>query len=249
MKIDSDQTLIVFLGSFNPRLFHPSWLEINKVLTQTEANGVLGTGDERAPLDQSSTLIVTQEVSQIVASGLQITVQPNRLQIAALTPDRHSRSFEIAVALKSLLPHTPVTAIGLNRNFILDAESAAAWNKIGHTVVPKEGFWSANGEQPGTAVATVRYPKCAVSNAHLNLSIGPVLERSEPLVRVNCNYHFGSPHQRSTHGSESPATTLSAQREGTRLDDFGVELSTPIWDAVCQDALDIAERVSALAKG
>src|SRR5437016_2775671 len=110
MNLTSDQTAIVFIGSFNPRLFHPSWLESAGVLTTSEAKAAL----EEKPRDNDPTIlnavamIVTEEVAQVSLLGLQLTVQPSRLSVIAATQDRHTRSFEIASALVDLLPHSPV---------------------------------------------------------------------------------------------------------------------------------------------
>jgi hypothetical protein len=250
VKLKQDQTSIVFIGSFNPRLFHPAWMESHGVLTKKEAEDVLEDKQKQeggeSKNDAPTNLIVSEPLAQITAMGLQITVEQSRLIITAMTQDRHTRCFEIAVALQKLIPHSPTTAIGLNRNFVLEAQSQVAWHKIGHTIIPKDVFWKENGQDPGTMNATVKYPRCKVERAQLNLTIGPVLETREYLVHVNCNYHFDRQSLAANDAGQASASEVSTPKGGLRMINFQSLLTEQQWSAVSEDAFAIAERVAEL---
>lgn len=219
------------------------------VLTDTEAEAAL-EGKATEPVEvpgepQPLSLVVTEEVSQTAVLGLQITVQSSRLSIHGLTQERHERAFEVAVALQKLVPHSPTHSMGFNRNFVLEIGSEEAWHRIGHTIIQKNDFWLANGELPGTASSAVRYRSCNVEQAQLNLVIGPVLDISDWLVRVNCNYHFDGA---ALNLQESAKEPRHLHTRALQLSDFDVVLSSNRWAAMRTDAFAIAERVHDLGK-
>lgn len=249
MKLTSDQASIVFVGSFNPRLFHPAWLQDHEVLTPKESAEALEQGSEieqPSKREHPATVLITEDVAQLILGELQINVETNRLTITALTQGAHARSFEIASALLRLIPHSPSTSMGINRNFVIEEENHA-YHKIGHTILPKQGFWAENGEQPGTSVVAVRYEKCGVKHAKLNLLVGPVLDSPKLLVRVNCNYHFDERVVRELiHDAQEVNKESVNQR--LRLGDFEAVLTSEVWNTAIDNAFEIVNRVHSLGQ-
>ena len=78
----------------------------------------------------------------------QIQVLQNRLSLSSADPGQYGPLRDLGVAMFALLPHTPITVLGLNRYFHFKMPSAEAWHGLGHRLAPKDP-WNAIMEQPG----------------------------------------------------------------------------------------------------
>ncbi len=117
---------IVEVGAFNPAIFSPDWLERNQLIGQADAENA-----KKAP-----SLIVSQQVTVFETEWFAFQVLSNQFSLTskgALTPAFK----DLAVGILSLVPHTPITAIGLN--FLADFRlgNEADYYKIGDELAPK----------------------------------------------------------------------------------------------------------------
>jgi hypothetical protein len=117
---------IVAVGAFNPAIFSPDWLERNQLIGQADAENA-----KKAP-----SLIVSQQVTVFETEWFAFQVLTNQFSLTSkgvLTPAFK----DLAVGIFSLVPHTPITAIGLN--FLADFRlgNEAEYYKIGDVLAPK----------------------------------------------------------------------------------------------------------------
>jgi hypothetical protein len=98
----------VVVGRFNPAILSPAWIVANQVLPEGRAEG--------------SSLVGTN-VIKYTLNGL--TWQPSltKLEVTADHPDANPGEFVARVL--TLLPHTPITAVGSNFLFQVAAEDGA----------------------------------------------------------------------------------------------------------------------------
>lgn len=121
---------IVAVGAFNPAIFSPEWLE---------RNGLIGAQDAEA-VRQSSSYIVTHQVSVMETDWFALQILENQFSLTskdALSPAIK----DLAVGILSLVPQTPVSAVGLNFFGHYRIATEDEYHKIGDVFAPKE-IWN-----------------------------------------------------------------------------------------------------------
>ena len=109
---------VVAVGDFNPAIFSPDWLEGNKLIGKSDADTVR----------ESKSMISSHQVTSFETKWFALQVLENRFSLTskdALSPALK----DLAVGIFQLVPHTPVTAVGLNflAHFKLTSEDITKW--------------------------------------------------------------------------------------------------------------------------
>ncbi len=117
---------VVAVGAFNPAIFSPDWLQRNQLIGQEDSDYA----------KKASSLIVSHQATVFETEWFTFQVLDNQFSLTskgALSPAFK----DLAVGILSLVPHTPITAIGLNflAHFRLGTE--AEYHKIGDVLAPK----------------------------------------------------------------------------------------------------------------
>jgi hypothetical protein len=163
---------VVLLGSFNPRIFHPLWLQKQGLATESEAND----------------LVQVPGHTMFTIEGLRYTVQPERFQIEADDPESVPGVGALVVAIFDILPHTPISQLGINRHMHFRVQNDAVWHKVGHKLAPKE-LWREIMESPGTRSLTVEGRRKGASEGVLRMTVEPSI-KLHPAVYVGTNEHY-----------------------------------------------------------
>src|SRR5438309_2019002 len=100
--LDYDGTQIVVLGHFNPSIFSPAWLRANQLIGAKEA-------------EDAQVSVIAQPAAVFSVDWLRIEATSDRLQLATELAQESYRLRDAGVGVLSLLSHTPVSAVGLNR--------------------------------------------------------------------------------------------------------------------------------------
>ena len=138
---------IIALGAFNPAIFSPDWLE---------RNNLLGKEDAEAAREHKS-LVVSHQVTVFETEWFAIQVLENQFSLTskgALSPAFQ----DLAVGILTLVPHTPVTAIGLNFMGHYRLNSESDWHKFGDVIAPKKiwkELFQEDKYEPGIADLTM----------------------------------------------------------------------------------------------
>ena len=125
---------IVAVGSFNPAIFSADWLLAQKLIG----------ADDRDAAQSSPNVLVSSQVAFCETDWFQLQVVDAQLSIhskGALTP----ALYDFAQGLLELVPHTPVTAIGLNFMAHFKMGSVADYHKVGDAFAPKPIWQSVFG--------------------------------------------------------------------------------------------------------
>jgi hypothetical protein len=124
---------IVLRGSFNPSIFQPFWMAKQGLIT-----------DEAA---ESATVgVIHQEISQFaVESEFILNVQTDRFQISRATAPLITVCDLCSRIFGDILPHTPITQLGINRSVHFSVGSMQERDRIGRLIAPQD-IWGDFGE-------------------------------------------------------------------------------------------------------
>lgn len=170
---------IVIRGSFNPAIFNPSWFALNQLLS----SGEVETADVK---------IIHADIALFTIDWLQLRVVPDRFQAITTQESHYERLRDLALGVFDLLTHTPVIALGINREFHVRFQSVSVWNEVGHRLVQKED-WRSLLEDPRTASLVVHGKRPDGLNGYIGVRIEPSPLGSPALyIEVNDHYQFQS---------------------------------------------------------
>ncbi len=127
---------IVVRGRFNPAIFSPAWL-----LNQ----GIIGATEYEA----AEVLLITRDVAAFSTGWLRCQVTPDALQLSTLEVDEFERARDAADSVLLALPHTPVSALGINRAVHFVVDTFEKYHDLGDAIVPKK-MWEDVLLAPGT---------------------------------------------------------------------------------------------------
>lgn len=174
-QIQIEGTSIVLIGSLNPAIFHPSWFAAHNLLRATEA-------------DAAITNIVHPDVASFKAEWLEVNVVRERFQISTAQESQYEALRDIAVGILGLLSHTPIRAMGINRDFHFDLVTEDRWNELGHRLVPKQD-WDPLLKRPGMQTLVVQGVRPDELKGYLRVTVQPST-RIQYGVFIEVNDHY-----------------------------------------------------------
>jgi len=98
---DAEEISVVLVGSFNPGIFHPEWFRRQEILLPQEA-------------DEAKVQLISPEVTEVRFLDMKLAVFPDRFLIETHDASRAEKLQDVVINVLARLPHTPVTACGLN---------------------------------------------------------------------------------------------------------------------------------------
>lgn len=137
----NEGTSIVLLGAFNPAIFQPRWLEIHNLVRPEEAGS-------------AKSVMINNEVANLEFSWFTLQVLQDRFILLTNSPAHFNPLRDLAIGIFTLLPHTPVHAVGFNKFFDYEMPSEDTWHSLGHSLAPKE-TWNAILDAPGLRTVTI----------------------------------------------------------------------------------------------
>lgn len=117
---------LVLLGAFAPPNFSPDWMLSNKLI---------GEGDRAAA--NSHQLIVSHQVTVWETEWFGIQASPERLLLRGVGPVTPALR-DLAMGVLTLLPETPVEALGMNFSTHFKIGGREIYHKIGDVLAPKD---------------------------------------------------------------------------------------------------------------
>jgi hypothetical protein len=117
---------IVALGHFNPLIFRPDWLREKELVIGSDFDGI-------------AVDIIHPDVVQFRLPWGILQVDRDRFSISA-TQEPLVRLSDLFVKCFQLLPETPITAVGLNRDVHFRTDGQRQRDRVGDVLAPKD-FW------------------------------------------------------------------------------------------------------------
>jgi hypothetical protein len=142
-----------------------------------------------ADLQESSVRIVSNDVADIEMRGIRIVCLKDRLSIGTHDPSRYEMMQDWLSLIIVLLPHTPVTALGINPYVHYRmANDTERWHRIGHKLAPKK-IWEELFTDPGMQRLTIKCPRTDKFEGAIYVTVEPSV-RFIPGLYVLVNHHF-----------------------------------------------------------
>ena len=175
---DAEEIQVVLVGSFNPGIFHSEWFRRQEILLPQEA-------------DEAKLTVVSPEVTEVLFLDIKLAVFPDRFIIETHDASRGEKLQDIVLNVLNRLPHTPITACGINNLLHFELNDEAYWHKIGHTLAPKELVWNDVLERPGMETLIIKGMRGGEFPGEINVTVAP--SKNPKMARglfISANYHF-----------------------------------------------------------
>ena len=178
---------VILLGDFNPAIFTPSWFALHGLLPERVA-------------DTANLRIASQHVTEFAADWLRLQVTAEQFFAETLLAPHVRLCDLIARTFKEYLHHTPVSALGINRDVHFRVPDFSERDRIGRTLAPTEpwGTWGRDlgpdGRSGGMTSLTMRQvnPEGRPTGGQINVTVEPSNRigegRTGVYVRVNDHY-------------------------------------------------------------
>jgi hypothetical protein len=170
---------IVLIGAFNPAIFHPQWFGRQGLLPAGEA--------ENAALQ-----VVHPQMSQFETERFYIQVTQDRFT-AVTKPNTSGEPLrDLVYATFVILEHTPVTAMGMNRQMHFAMGSEDAWHRLGDKLAPKEPWSPLLPHRPGLRTLEIHSSSKDPKESSMTVKVQPsVLVTHGAYFEIN-SHHPGS---------------------------------------------------------
>lgn len=209
-------TTIVVLGSFNPVIVQPSWLEVHGLVAPDE-------------VAEAQVNVIHRQVSDFRVGDFHVQTLDERFSVSSTSAPSVDLVRDLALGILGVLPETPVRAAGLNRGVHYIYEDTDIWNALGWKIVPKEN-WEDLLEHPGLQSVTIRGARRGVDIAGFTQAVvGPSDKYPQNGVKIEINDHF----ELLPAGSMTRATEL-------------VEVVEEQWDGSVERAEGLIDHVIGL---
>lgn len=170
---------VVFIGSFNPRIFHPSWFAKQGLIQEEEA--------ERAVNPE---MVITADVAIFSIGWLRVQVQAERLEMATTQPPYYEALRDLIVGTFKVLRHTPIRMFGIHRMAHHRSADHEQWHTVGHALAPKQ-IWESVLHQPGLHSLVIQGKRDDGYVGAINVTVEPSIKVT-PGIYFDVNDHYQS---------------------------------------------------------
>ncbi|SHM59185.1 hypothetical protein [Cryptosporangium aurantiacum] len=176
-RIAVDNAAIVVKGAFNPAIFSPLWLQNVGLIGETEF--------EAAVLDG-----ISRDFAIFSVDWLNLQVLPDSIQLRTEVAEETERMRDVAIGILRALPHTPLSALGINRIAHFDAENEERWHAIGDRLAPKK-VWSSALKFPATRSVSIIGGRAGNYGGSVTVTVEPsTVIPYGVFVAINDHYDF-----------------------------------------------------------
>lgn len=116
---------IVFLGNLNPMIFQPAWFAAEGLIKKKEA-------------EKANVQIIHTDVVIFSLDWLQLEITKERF-VARTNQEPYDELLrDLVIGTFSLLRHTPIQQMGINRSMHFLVDNEEKWHAAGYKLAPKE---------------------------------------------------------------------------------------------------------------
>jgi hypothetical protein len=206
LKFEVEGAVIVLIGDFNPRIFQPAWLASNGLIRDEEA-------------DSAEIKVIHHDLTDLSVGWLQLQVQPERFVAAAADAAHIKVLCDFVVGVFTILEHTPIRAMGLNRTMHYRMPSRESYVSFGDELAPKK-IWKAFLDEPGLLSQTIQGKRPGKTSDYIRIKVevSALLHQREGAYGV----YFESNEHFSAKGAQQRASEFveAIQSQGSDSFDF-----------------------------
>lgn len=223
------------VGSFNPAIFSPAWFEVHEILG----------ADQVADADVQ---LIMPNVAAFRVGWLNCQVDNTRLTLSTEDSQEFLTLRDAVMGVLTLLPHTPVSVMGLNRYFHVLYSDREAWHRVGDTLTPKE-IWESVLTFPGMASVTLQGARGNKYPGSFNVTVQPS-NVVRPGVFLQANDHFvlrvDDTQPKSRDDFVEMQISLAAEQPNEDRIAIALEVLNKEWTASMDRAYEALQRVLTL---
>jgi hypothetical protein len=176
MRIEPElsSAIIVLIGSFNPKIFQPFWFAKHDLIRDQAA-------------ESAEISVIHPEITAFqIESLFTLQVQRNRFEITRTVAPLILIS-DLAVRLFThLLPHTPISQMGINRQVHFDVGDTQTRDRIGEMLAPR-GPWGPWGAEVSSGTGRKHGGLVSLTLIQRNIpdrAAGSIQTKVEPSLRI-----------------------------------------------------------------
>ena len=186
-KLHAENTTVVLLGSFNPRIFEPLWFSSHDLVAEPEATA-------------AEVQMVNREFCHLNFGWVDLVVTEDRLQAESTSETvSDGQVRDLLIGIFRLLPHMPVTQGSIHHRWQIAVDTEEEWHAIGHTLAPKE-TWEGVLTKPGMFDFAMQGLRSDDLEGSIKVRIQPS-SAVRPGIFMNVNDEFALPET----GEQTPA--------------------------------------------
>ena len=229
--VEEFSSAVVALGDFNPPIFSPDWLE---------HNGLIGEEDAAAAR-QDDGLVVAKQLTRFQTDWFILEVIEQRFSLTGRGPLAASPALkDLAAGILLLVPHTPITAMGLNffahYKFLIEAD----YHKVGDILAPK-AVWNKvvapEGDKDiGLLNLTMQISPYKRGERPTTKDVRQVGVQRSPKVTNGILLSYNDHHETAFESNKDKSSA-----------EFAVEIIYEHWEAAWSDATRIFDELIALS--
>jgi len=137
----SQESSIVLVGNLNPKIFQPAWFASQGLIKEIEA--------EKADIQ-----IIHSDIVIFTLEWLILEVSKERFVARTAQEPYDEPLRDLVVGTFSLLKHTPINQVGINRSMHFLMENEDKWNEAGYRLASKEP-WEGILKRSGLLTLTI----------------------------------------------------------------------------------------------
>jgi len=184
---------IVLVGDFNPSIFQPAWFTSQELIRKEEANA--------ARID-----IIHPEIVQFSLEWLQVQITRNKFSASTSQSPYYPVLKDLVYSTFSLLKHTPISKMGINKNMHFLMSSEDEWHALGHKLAPKH-IWDDILRKPGMRSLSIQGERPDEYKGYVLVRVEPS-RKIHPGVFIHVNDHYEVQDPKSAMGCTEIMNTL-----------------------------------------
>jgi hypothetical protein len=207
---------VVILGKFNPAIFHPAWFLAQQLLRPQETQ-------------EAEIRLIHPEAAVMRMEWLQLEVVRDRFQASTTQPQYFEPLRDLVTGVFSLLAYTPISALGINRDFHYSLATERQWHALGHRLAPPANWPRLN--TAGLFHLSMQGERNDDVPGYTRVIVEPS-PRFMHGVSVSINHHFDlSSDDAGTQGAARLVESLASQWEQSMQESV----------AIAQDLIDLVD--------
>lgn len=179
-----ERVSVVLVGSFNPAIFQPSWFAVHDLIAS----------DEKKVPSGVKLGVVHPEIVDFSTENFQIQVLQHRVLLTTTDVSFYDSLRDLLSGTFTILSHTPIVKMGINREFHFQMPNEGEWNAVGDRLAPKDD-WKRVLHKPGMKSIIVQGERTDGRLGFLRVRVEPsnLVRPFGVFVEVNDHYEVADP--------------------------------------------------------
>jgi len=210
---------IILLGNLNPSIFQPAWLAAHDLIRKEES-------------DAAKIGIIAPQIAQFALDWVNLEVTEGKFSASTTDPGYHEPLRDLVLGIFTLLEHTPLKKMGINRHMHYRIPSIERWHAFGDLLAPKN-IWKQVLQRPGMAALTIQERGIEEEGLRTEVNV-----RVEPSTQVHPGIFISVNNHHEDSSTDAPKILMSILRDRwLELQAYSAKIA---WHLLEKEALNAA---------